>query len=137
MNDKRAQTIVVVNQKGGCGKTTTAINLAAGLALEGLRTVLVDLDAQCNTTDAFGVDPDELTEQGRFTVADAFLSNKPASQIELVFEDRFNGRLSLIPGHRGLGQVEINLETQLKSRALAGGLAPLQQDELRAEVANG
>lgn len=85
MPEKRAQIIVVVNQKGGCGKTTTAINLAAGLAQEGRATVLVDLDAQCNTTDAFGVDPDDLQDQGRFTVADALLVNKPASQIELTF----------------------------------------------------
>lgn len=133
MAEKRAQVIVVVNQKGGCGKTTTAINLAAGLAQEGRRTVLVDLDAQCNTTDAFSVDPDDLQDQGRMTVADALLANKPAAQIEVLFDERLNGNLSLIPGHRALGQVETHLEAQLKSRALADGLSPLQQDDLRSE----
>ncbi len=56
------RTIAIVNQKGGCGKTTTAVNLAGCLATAGDRVLLVDLDPQAHSTLALGVDPETLTE---------------------------------------------------------------------------
>lgn len=133
MAEQRAEVIVLANQKGGCGKSTTAVNLAAGFAREGFLSTLVDLDSQCNATGTFSIDPDELREGGKYTVADAFLANKPATQIEIAFGDRFDDKLTLMPGHRALDQVQAQLDADLKRRVIADGISPMEEDDLRGE----
>jgi len=59
---QRMRVIGIVNQKGGCGKTTTTVNLAGSLAADGARVLVVDLDPQAHATIALGIDPDDLEE---------------------------------------------------------------------------
>ncbi len=59
-----ARVIAVANQKGGVGKTTTVVNLAAALAERGQRVLVVDLDAQACATFSLGLDPEDLAETG-------------------------------------------------------------------------
>ena len=66
------RTIAIANQKGGCGKTTTAVNLAAALAERQYKTLLIDLDPQGQSTIGFGYDPDELST----TVYDALMKSQ-------------------------------------------------------------
>jgi chromosome partitioning protein len=68
-----AQVIAVINQKGGVGKSTTAINLAAALGERGKLVLVVDLDPQGNATSGFGVDKDSLTSD----VYDALMNGVP------------------------------------------------------------
>ncbi len=56
------RTIAIVNQKGGCGKTTTTVNLAGCLEAEGMRILVVDMDPQAHATLALGIDPEALDE---------------------------------------------------------------------------
>lgn len=118
MRFKETQVITFANQKGGCGKTSSAISVAAAFAESGYSVCIVDTDSQCNTTDTFGVDADQHINSGLPTLADIYLKKMPASEVEVEFGERFGRHLSLIPGHRALRSVGARLESE-KIAALA------------------
>ncbi len=133
MKLSRTMIVALANQKGGCGKTTTAVSLTAGFAQDGYTACVVDTDPQCNATDSFGVDRDELAKAGRYTVADIYLAKKPASEIAVGFGNRFGGRLTLVPGHRGLVSVSHRLESQLQAAISSEDSSDLDADDLKNE----
>lgn len=96
-----AKTFAIANQKGGVGKTTTAVNLAAALAQSGLSTLLVDLDPQGNATSALGYDK---VEQG--SILAAVHDSEPLAG--KVVPTRI-ANLSIIPGETDLAMLEAEL----------------------------
>jgi chromosome partitioning protein len=108
------RVLAVVNQKGGVGKTTTSVNLAAALAQAGRRVLLVDLDPQGNATMGSGIDKRTV---GR-TVYHVLLGLGEAAAVRVRVE---RGGFDLLPANRDLAGAEIELvalqgrETRLKS----------------------
>jgi len=93
--------IAVMNQKGGVGKTTTSVNLAAGLALEGRRVCLIDLDPQAHTSLHLGLEVVGETP----TIYHAFAGEKTLAQVRRLVAPN----LWLVPANIDLAAAEVEL----------------------------
>lgn len=98
-----SHVIAIANQKGGVGKTTTAVNLSACLARSGKRTLLVDLDAQCNATTHAGKDVPESESETTY----ALISDK-APDLKRIIRP-IGPNWSLVPAHIALAEIDIKL----------------------------
>lgn len=118
---------VVFNQKGGVGKSSIAANLAAISAYKGLKTLLVDLDSQCNATQyLLGKDVDSGTDVGDFfeqTLSFKLRNQKPQSFVRPTKYDN----LDIIPSNPDLGNLQSQLEAKHKIYKLRDALASLKE----------
>src|SRR5437763_12209224 len=93
--------IAIINQKGGVGKTTTAVNLAAALAECGRRVCVIDLDPQAHATTHLGVEPDGE----RPSVYDVLVNNRPLAEVRVEVGER----LTLVGSDINLAAAEVEL----------------------------
>jgi chromosome partitioning protein len=118
-----AYTVAITNQKGGVGKTTTAVNLAAALAIAERRTLLVDADPQGNTTSGVGIAKVEL----QVSLYDALVDDHPVHDVVLPVPGLRH--LSVLPATQDLVGAELQLvERPFRESALRRVLEPLEAE---------
>ncbi len=113
------RSIAIMNQKGGVGKTTTAVNISAALAATGARVCLIDMDPQAHATLHFGIEPQVEFD----SIYDVLVKDMPLAKVRRQVADN----LWIVPAHLDLSSAEMEL---------AGDVCPqlLLREKLQADV---
>ncbi|NLX93862.1 MAG: ParA family protein [Clostridiales bacterium] len=114
------KTVAIVNQKGGVGKTTTAVNLTAALGAKGYKVLLVDIDPQGNSTSGFGINKRSLEK----SIYDVLINSAPVEQV--IIQTEFQN-VWILPSSMSLAGAELELSGLDKRESrLKMALAPVK-----------
>jgi chromosome partitioning protein len=117
-----AVVVAIANQKGGVGKTTTAVNVAAAMAAAGKFVLLIDLDSQANATSGLGVDHKSLTT----SIYDALIGRATMSSV--ILPTNYTG-LKIAPAHGSLAGAQVELvEIDRREHRLTDALLEVRND---------